>query len=198
MKRKQLDQAYWDDAFLSFFIAGNYGNYADAIARFSVEFPEFLEHQARVAEEWQKTEFQKAMTKRIDQRFRTADQNEQDPAPTPAHLRQVCLPWHLEAPPMSQTVACAGQGRLSLLDASLKQQRRHQLSLKQFHRHGFVYREANEQHQAQFLEALAAVFPDVENLGDLALRDVIELLKDANTAPTDRDDEAASAPAPLR
>ncbi len=196
MKKHHRDDAYWTDAFWAFYQEGNFGKYADAHDRFKTEYPDYRDHLARTAADRVENTIEKEIMRRVARRFAEADRQEQVPAPTPTHLRQVLLPWDIPVPPMSQSVnAFDGQGRLAMLDASPKQQKRHQTNLKQFHREGFVYRETNEAAQVVFLEQLKRLLPDVEMLGDLPMRQILELLEQKVREAEDETSQPAAPPA---
>lgn len=196
MKKHHRDDAYWTDAFWAFYVDGNFGKYAEVHERFKAEHPDYRAHLARTAADRVENTIEKEIVKRVTRRFAEADRQEQVPAPTPHHLRQVCLPFDIAVPPMSQSVnAFDGHGRLAMLDASPKQQKRHQTNLKQFHREGFVYREQNEAAQVAFLDQLKQLLPDVEMLGDLPMRQIIELLEKLTLEAEDETSHAAPPPA---
>lgn len=188
------DRAYLEEAFYAFYVEHDCGVFEESFERFLRENPECRAIAKSVAGDQLRAE----TVKRLRARFRDADQKEQeDPPPTPAHLREQFLPFHINVPPLSHTVnAFDGQGRLPMTAASPKQHRAHQREYKRFHARGVAYRQECENGCDRLIEDIRRALPDVEHPENLPMREIVELLKKLQPVD-DAEPDTAAAPPPV-
>ena len=188
---KNRDRLFWDDQFNAYYMSHGLGRtYHDVLDEFIRTYPEFRAFLDSQTIDDAKTGF----VKRQAARFRTADENEHDPAPIPPHIREAFLPFYESVPPLSPTIsAFDGQGRLSIEDATPKQHRRHHDGIRRYHRRGVAYREhAVEQWDAMikwFKDRLPGLQPD-----NLTMRELLEHLKREAADRNESSDATQDAP----
>lgn len=177
---KDYESAYWLDALDKFYIEREFGRFDDAVEAFEKANPDFAEYatnagRARVLVE---------CAKKLARQYREIDHHEhEDPPPTPPHLRDTFLPFHIDVPPMAPSVsAFNAQGRVGGQDASPKQHRDHHRRYKNVGRRMAEYHETSEERWNGFIGEIRTLLTSVDRPDDRRLRDLAALVAELQLA----------------
>ena len=180
-KQRPSDFEYCHALWREFYLAGNFGAYAEAWDRFVAAQPMEAAMISRVLA-------REGAIKRLRKEFEDSDRNEHDSEstnPAPTHLRQQLLKLYgFECPPLALSVDGGPDGRIAREKASFAQHRAHRDHLAEYHRRGYRY-------QAKQRDDIDAVRPFLsdEQWTQLSLTELLE-------QPANETDAGTAVPPP--